>query len=66
MILTNIEKKILKKINKEINDKINYSVLEKFNDFYEEDCEYRLELINELVTLLSQEKEIIEDVCNRK
>jgi len=45
--------------------KINDSVLEKLKDFYEEDCEFRLELINELESLLSQEKEIIEDVYNR-
>jgi len=62
MKLSKIEKKLFEKINLELNLKINDSILEKFDKFYEEDCEFRLELIEEIINLLSQEKELIQEL----
>lgn len=62
MKLSKIEKKAFEKINLELNQKINDSILEKFDEFFIEDCEFRLELIEEMLNLLSQEKELIEDL----
>jgi hypothetical protein len=59
MRLSKIEKNAFKKINLELNDMINDSSLEKFNKFFEEDCENRLEKIDKLIKLLLQEKALI-------
>lgn len=65
MKLSKIEKKLFERINLELNLKINDSILEKFDKFYEEDCEFRLELIEEIINLLSQEKELIQELLKQ-
>jgi hypothetical protein len=59
MVLGKIEKIVFEEINKQLNEKINDSILENFDSFYEEDCEFRLELIDELISLLEKEKQLI-------
>ena len=59
MVLKKIEKAAFAEINKQLNKRINNSILEKFDTFYEEDCEFRLELIDELISLLEKEKQLI-------
>jgi hypothetical protein len=62
MILTTIEKKSLQKIRNQINDFCTLDVIEKLNTFYEEDIELRVYNINYLISLLEQEKEILNDL----
>ena len=65
MILTIIEKKSLQKIRKEINDLCTLDAIERLNTFYEEDIELRVSNINDLISLLEQEREILNDL-NKK
>ena len=65
MVLTTVEKKSLQKIRKEINDLCTLDVIERLNTFYEEDIELRVSNINDLISLLEQEKEILNDL-NKK
>jgi hypothetical protein len=65
MILTTVEKKSLQKIRKEINDLCTLDAIERLNTFYEEDIELRVSNINDLISLLEQEKEILNDL-NKK
>jgi hypothetical protein len=65
MILTTVEKKSLQKIRKEINDLCTLNAIERLNTFYEEDIELRVYNINNLISLLEQEKEILNDL-NKK
>jgi hypothetical protein len=65
MILTIIEKKSLQKIRKQINDLCTLDAIERLNTFYEEDIELRVSNINDLISLLEQEKEILNDL-NKK
>ena len=65
MILTTVEKKSLKKIRKEINDLCTLDAIERLNTFYEEDIELRVSNIDDLISLLEQEKEILNDL-NKK
>jgi hypothetical protein len=62
MTLTTIEKKSLQKIRNQINDLCTLDVIEKLNTFYEEDIELRISNINDLISLLEQEKEILNDL----
>jgi hypothetical protein len=62
MILTTVEKKSLQKIRKEINDLCTLDAIERLNTFYEEDIELRVSNINDLISLLKQEKEILNDL----
>jgi hypothetical protein len=59
MKLSKIEKSVFEKINVERNLRINNSVLESFDEFYSEDMDFRIELINKLIILLNEEKELI-------
>jgi hypothetical protein len=59
MKLSKIEKSVFEKINVERNLRINNSVLESFDEFYSEDMDFRIELINKLISLLNEEKELI-------
>ena len=65
MVLTIIEKKSLQKIRKQINDLCTLDAIERLNTFYEEDIELRVSNINDLISLLEQEKEILNDL-NKK
>jgi hypothetical protein len=65
MILTIIEKKSLQKIRKQINDLCTLDAIERLNTFYEEDIELRVSNINDLISLLEQEREILNDL-NKK
>ncbi len=65
MILTIIEKKLLQKIRKQINDLCTLDAIERLNTFYEEDIELRVSNIDNLISLLEQEKEILNDL-NKK
>jgi type II secretory pathway component GspD/PulD (secretin) len=65
MILTTVEKKSLQKIRKEINDLCTLNAIERLNTFYEEDIELRVFNIDNLISLLEQEKEILNDL-NKK
>lgn len=65
MILTIIEKKSLQKIRKEINDLCILDAIERLNTFYEEDIELRVSNIDNLISLLEQEREILNDL-NKK
>ena len=65
MVLTIIEKKSLQKIRKEINDLCILDAIERLNTFYEEDIELRVSNIDNLISLLEQEREILNDL-NKK
>jgi type II secretory pathway component GspD/PulD (secretin) len=65
MILTTVEKKSLQKIRKEINDLCTLNAIERLNTFYEEDIELRVFNIDNLISLLEQEREILNDL-NKK
>jgi hypothetical protein len=65
MVLTIIEKKSLQKIRKQINDLCTLDAIERLNTFYEEDIELRVSNINDLISLLEQEREILNDL-NKK
>lgn len=62
MNLTKNEKLNFEKLTNEVNEKINDSRLELFDSFYEEDIEFRLEIINELILRLNEEKEMINNI----
>ncbi len=62
MVLTTVKKKSLQKIRKEINDLCTLDAIERLNTFYEEDIELRVSNINDLISLLEQEKEILNDL----
>ena len=62
MVLTTVKKKSLQKIRKEINDLCTLDAIERLNSFYEEDIELRVSNINDLISLLEQEKEILNDL----
>ena len=59
MKLSKIEKSVFEKINVKRNLRINDSVLESFDEFYSEDMIFRIELIDKLISLLNEEKELI-------
>jgi hypothetical protein len=62
MNLTKNEKLNFEKLTNEVNEKINDSRLELFDLFYEEDIEFRLEIIDELILRLNEEKEMINNI----
>jgi hypothetical protein len=62
MKLTKNEKLNFEKLTNEVNEKINDSRLELFDSFYEEDIEFRLEIIDELILRLNEEKEMINNI----
>jgi hypothetical protein len=62
MNLTKNEKLNFEKLTNKVNEKINDSRLELFDSFYEEDIEFRLEIINELILRLNEEKEMINNI----
>jgi hypothetical protein len=62
MRLSKNEKLNLKKLTNEVNEKINDSRLELFDSFYEEDCEFRLNIIDELIEKLKEEKKFIMNI----
>ena len=57
--LTSIERDVLSKITDRIKAIYNDGVLENFDSFYEEDIEFRKDMIYECIKLLQQEKEYI-------
>ncbi len=59
MNLSKIEKKLFIEINMKSNKLINDSNIEKLEHYYDEDLDFRLNIIDELIELLSQEKEMI-------
>ena len=59
MTLSTIEKSVFEEINSKLNDLINDSSLEQLSEFYEEDCEFRLSVIDEEIELLIIEKKLI-------
>ena len=61
MKLTKIETKTFKNISDQLTD-INDSSLVNYDKFYEEDCEFRLDKIDEMISLLNKEKELINDL----
>ena len=61
MKLTKIETKTFKNICDQLTD-INDSSLVNYDKFYEEDCEFRLDKIDEMISLLNKEKELINDL----
>jgi hypothetical protein len=65
MILTKIEIKSFKHIYDQLEKQINYSALIKLNEFYDEDCEDRIDIINEMILLLNNEKDLINDLLNK-
>jgi hypothetical protein len=66
MKLTKNEKRNFETLTNEVNKKINDSRLENFDLFYEEDCEFRLEIINSLINLLKEEKEMIQNILEEE
>ena len=62
MNLTKNDKTNFEKLTNEVNKKINDSRLELFDSFYEEDIEFRLEIIDELILRLNEEKEMINNI----
>ena len=62
MNLTKNDKTNFEKLTNEVNKKINDSRLELFDSFYEEDIEFRLEIIDELIIRLNEEKEMINNI----
>ena len=59
MTLSTIEKSVFEEINSKLNDLINDSSLEQLSEFYEEDCEFRLSVIDEAIELLIKERKLI-------
>jgi hypothetical protein len=59
MTLSSIEKSVFEEINSKLNNLINDSSLEQLSEFYEEDCEFRLSVIDEVIELLIIEKKLI-------
>ena len=45
-----------------LNNLINDSNIEKLERYFDEDLNFRLNIIDELIKLLSQEKEMINDL----
>jgi uncharacterized protein YoxC len=65
MKLTKIETKTLKEIREQINVVLNESTsIEKMNEFYDEDIEYRIDEIDIMISLLNSEKELLNDLSN--
>ena len=62
MMLSKIEKKLFIEINMNLNKLINDSNIEKLERYFDEDLNFRLNIIDELIKLLSQEKEMINDL----
>ncbi len=59
MTLSSIEKNVFEEINHKLNNLINDSSLEQLSEFYEEDCEFRLSVIDEIIEVLTKEKELL-------
>ena len=59
MNLTSVEKNVFEEINHKLNNLINDSNLEQLSEFYEEDCEFRLSVIDEIIEVLTKEKELL-------
>ena len=66
MKLRKNEKTNLEKLTNEVNKKINDFRLELFDSFYEEDIEFRLKIIDELILLLNEEKEMIKNILEEE
>ena len=66
MNLTKNDKTNFEKLTNEVNKKINDSRLELFDSFYEEDIEFRLEIIDELILRLNEEKEMINNILKNE
>ena len=65
MKLTKIETKTLKEIREQINVVLNESTnIENMNEFYDEDIEYRIDEIDIMISLLNNEKELLNDLSN--
>ena len=62
MTLSTIEKSVFEEINSKLNDLINDSSLEQLSEFYEEDCEFRLSVIDEAIELLIKERKLINNL----
>jgi hypothetical protein len=61
-MLSKIEKKLFIEINMNLNKLINDSNIEKLERYFDEDLNFILNIIDELIKLLSQEKEMINDL----
>ena len=62
MTLSTIEKSVFEEINSKLNDLINDSSLEQLSEFYEEDCEFRLSVIDEAIELLIKERKWVNNL----
>jgi hypothetical protein len=62
MTLSSIEKSVFEEINSKLNDLINDSSLEQLSEFYEEDCEFRLSVIDEAIELLIKERKWVNNL----
>lgn len=59
MTLSSIEKSAFEEINTKLNNLINDSNLETLSEFYDEDCEFRLSVIDDIIELLTMERKLI-------
>ena len=65
MKLTKIETKMFKTIHEQISTITNEcSDIESMKEFFEEDVENRIDEIDEMVSLLNSEKELLNDLLN--
>jgi hypothetical protein len=62
MTLSSIEKSVFEEINSKLNNLINDSSLEQLSEFYEEDCEFRLSVIDEAIELLIKERKWVNNL----
>ena len=65
MKLSKIEKKLFIEINMKLNKLINDSNVEKLDQYFDEDLDLRTDIIDELIKLLSHEKEMINDLVEK-
>tara|TARA_B110000503_G_C6905294_1_gene312445 strand:+ start:433 stop:627 length:195 start_codon:yes stop_codon:yes gene_type:complete len=62
MVLSAIENSVFREINTKLNNLINDSSLEQLSEFYEEDCEFRLSVIDEAIELLIKERKWVNNL----
>ena len=65
MKLSKIEKMLFSEINMKLNKLINDSNVEKLDQYFDEDLDLRIDIIDELIKLLSYEKEMINDLVEK-
>jgi hypothetical protein len=65
MKLTKIETKTFNNIREQISN-IECSNIENMNEFFDEDVENRIDEIDELILLLTNEKELLNDLLNNE